>query len=361
MASFVMSLVTVCLRFYVRVRLVKGFGKDDWLMIWAMVTFAFYSAFAFAGIVYGMSRKSYVVVSTVYFFFAMFQCTPIHYFWNKNSGRGTCFTQTTLKNSGYVFGAFSITTNLTLAVLPMLIVARLKMRIRTRVGLSVMMALGCLASGAVVVRYYYMSVLPDNIDVDLLMDTTDVAIWKTVEQALTITAGSLATLQPLVKLIGHKMGLADAPISIRRLDSYPLGAIGVRRGQSAYGQKGLRRDLSVCRLAESNRPSRIAVLPPSPMGSRDELQPPSPTYDRPSHSAGSATSGYTRVPDPQRKTFAATLFGSRILATILSQSVSRAKAVAECGAVVEGPYAVRAYAAILSENDDSRPRNGLSL
>jgi hypothetical protein len=42
---------------------------------------------------------------------------------------------------------------------------------------------------------------------DFLYDTVDVAIWSTVEQGLAITAGGLATLQPLFKLIGYKLGL----------------------------------------------------------------------------------------------------------------------------------------------------------
>ena len=46
---------------------------------------------------------------------------------------------------------------------------------------------------------------------DFLHDTVDVAIWSTVEQCLAITAGGLATLQPLVKLIGYKLGLSSRP------------------------------------------------------------------------------------------------------------------------------------------------------
>lgn len=73
---------------------------------------------------------------------------------------------------------------------------------------------------------------------DFLYDTVDVAIWSTVEQALAITAGGLATLQPLVKLIGYKLGLTSHPSlpthsnygnNIRMKDG---GAISVRRSFS---------------------------------------------------------------------------------------------------------------------------------
>jgi hypothetical protein len=46
---------------------------------------------------------------------------------------------------------------------------------------------------------------------DFLYDTVDVAIWSSVEQGLAITAGCLATLQPLVKFIAFKLGLRPHP------------------------------------------------------------------------------------------------------------------------------------------------------
>jgi hypothetical protein len=37
----------------------------------------------------------------------------------------------------------------------------------------------------------------------------DIAIWSTMEQGLAITAGSLASLQPLVKRVGQRLGFWD--------------------------------------------------------------------------------------------------------------------------------------------------------
>lgn len=39
----------------------------------------------------------------------------------------------------------------------------------------------------------------------------DVAIWSAIEQGLAITATSLATLRPLFKLAGFRLGLASKP------------------------------------------------------------------------------------------------------------------------------------------------------
>ncbi len=60
------------------------------------------------------------------------------------------------------------------------------------------------ASTAVVVRLPYMRLLASD---DFLYDTVDVAIWSSVEQGMAITAGCLATLQPLVKHLAVKLGL----------------------------------------------------------------------------------------------------------------------------------------------------------
>lgn len=39
--------------------------------------------------------------------------------------------------------------------------------------------------------------------------TVDIAIWSTTEQGLAITAGSLATLRPLFRIVGHRLGLTS--------------------------------------------------------------------------------------------------------------------------------------------------------
>lgn len=39
--------------------------------------------------------------------------------------------------------------------------------------------------------------------------TLDIAIWSTTEQGLAITAGSLATLRPLIRLVGHSLGFTS--------------------------------------------------------------------------------------------------------------------------------------------------------
>ena len=75
-----------------------------------------------------------------------------------------------------------------------------------------------------VVRLAFFHTLSDP---DFLWATVDVAIWSTVEEGLAITAGSLATLHPLLRIVLAKLGLLTAT-------SDPSGAGPARCESSAF-------------------------------------------------------------------------------------------------------------------------------
>lgn len=98
---------------------------------------------------------------------------------------------------------------------------------QTKLALIPILGIGCIASVAVLVRFAYIEKFrdPDFLckqtfrlsDHDMRANrvlitgaTVDIAIWSTTEQALTITAGSLASLQPLLKRAGQRFGLWSA-------------------------------------------------------------------------------------------------------------------------------------------------------
>ncbi len=72
---------------------------------------------------------------------------------------------------------------------------------------------------------------------DFLFDTVDIAIWSTVEQCLAITAACLATLQPLIKLIGYKLGLASRP-------TLPYPSAGTNNIHMATGSIAVKRSFT---------------------------------------------------------------------------------------------------------------------
>ena len=55
-AALILAFIATVLRVYVRLRLVKAFGLDDWLMLAAMVTFSVYSAASITGVTYGTGQ-----------------------------------------------------------------------------------------------------------------------------------------------------------------------------------------------------------------------------------------------------------------------------------------------------------------
>ncbi|KAK3903387.1 hypothetical protein C8A05DRAFT_43374 [Staphylotrichum tortipilum] len=272
-AALVLATVVTGLRCFVRVRLLKAFGTDDWLMVSAALCFACYCSFSLSGVANGtgqhvenLSRESYatarkwwwycypsyavtmtltklsitfffrriivervhkwilgitmatsIISCTVFFFACIFQCWPVSYFWNKYSQTGTCIPDQVVIALALLFSAINIITDFTFALMPAWIISHLAIRRKTKWALSLLMGLGCVASTAVVVRLPYMRLLASD---DFLYDTVDVAIWSTVEQGMAITAGGLATLQPLLKIIAFKLGLRSHPSAPNNPSNY---------------------------------------------------------------------------------------------------------------------------------------------
>lgn len=68
---------------------------------------------------------------------------------------------------------------------------------------------------------------------DFLWETTDIAIWSTVEQGLAITAGSLAAVRPLFQVVLTKLGLTTQRST---LPLTPYG-YGNRSGSHAFRER----------------------------------------------------------------------------------------------------------------------------
>ncbi|WYZ40849.1 hypothetical protein EsH8_IV_001190 [Colletotrichum jinshuiense] len=264
------AIFATALRCYVRAGLVKAFGTDDWLMVLALALFTSYSAFSIAGVHYGtgkhfadierenihkalecwwycylfyslsmiVSKMSIaffllritsqrlhvwiiyvamlftVLSGLVFFFVALFQCQPLSFFWNKDQ-EGTCIDVNVVIALAFLYSAFSVISDLTFAILPVYLVWKLQLRKGTKIVLTPLLIMGCIASSAVLVRFGYLMGLRDP---DFLWATLDIAIWSTVEQGLAITAGSLATVRPLLKALGYKLGMNSNPSPIRDTD-----------------------------------------------------------------------------------------------------------------------------------------------
>ncbi|KAK2039456.1 hypothetical protein LZ31DRAFT_84940 [Colletotrichum somersetense] len=256
------AFVATVLRCYVRFFLVKNFGIDDWFMIVAAIFFILFVSSALTGVHYGTGRHRedlstedwesammywwycylwyclamiaskisigyfllritvrkvdiwiiYIVMmltvctGVVFFFVTLLQCQPISYFWNQSSQNGHCVPMDVIIALTFLYSAFSVICDFTFAILPIVLIWKLKMNRQTKLALVPVMAMACIASAAVVVRMPYVL---DFKNPDFLYATVDIAIWSTTEQGLAITAGSLATLRPLCRLVGYRLGFTS--------------------------------------------------------------------------------------------------------------------------------------------------------
>ncbi|KAJ5233142.1 hypothetical protein N7468_006098 [Penicillium chermesinum] len=290
------SLVAVCLRCFVRTRLVRAFGWDDIVMVVAMVLNL---AFAICGIIgakNGMGRKlahfvtspptigaenfrrallcwwlgqvfyvttcvvakiSIIItllritvdrvhawilyaalylataVGLLFFFFTIFQCHPVNLFWNRLSERGTCVDTQILIDIAYVYSVGTAVTDLTIALLPIALIWNLRMKRRTKAAVAGILGIGCLASAAVIVRIPFVKHYQDK---EFLYNTYQISIWSNVEAGLGITAGSLTTLRPLGRFF--KGGSSGSHSHSQNRTSYPLSSSMERGGYRANSKRG---------------------------------------------------------------------------------------------------------------------------
>ncbi|KAM0284649.1 hypothetical protein ACHAQH_001802 [Verticillium albo-atrum] len=257
----VAAIVSILLRCYVRIFLIKNFGVDDYFMVTAMVFFALFVTCVLMGIKYGTGRHHWdlddadqekammywwfcylwyclgmiaskisigyfllritvrrldiwiiysvmsitVLTGAVFFFVTLFQCNPVSFFWAKSNPNGTCVNVEVIIALTYLYSACSVICDFTFAILPVFLIMSLSMDRKTRLALVPIVMMACVASSAVVVRFPFVK---DFKNPDFLYATVDIAIWSTTESGLAIIAGSLATLRPLFRLVARAMGLS---------------------------------------------------------------------------------------------------------------------------------------------------------
>ncbi|KAH7026737.1 uncharacterized protein B0I36DRAFT_248763 [Microdochium trichocladiopsis] len=320
-----LAVIATSLRCYVRFVMVKAFGLDDWLMVAATVSFIIYISMSVTGETHGTGQHhaalepeqvttaiSYwfvcqlfyaltmivskvsigyflvrvtvrrlhawiiwaavaisIVAGITFFFVVLFQCHPISEYWMRygrgqvgpvDNGSGTCLNVEIIIALAYLYSACSIVADFTLALLPAWIISSLKMDRKSKILLIPLVGMGTIASAGLVVRSPYLLTFRDP---DFLYATVDIAIWSTVEQGLAITAGSLATTRPLLRMLGQKLGLAT---SHRKTDDglgYSSGAGGAganRSGASALGgvphKHGNKSQVESYVMSSSNRTTR---------------------------------------------------------------------------------------------------------
>jgi hypothetical protein len=165
------------------------------------------------------------VISTVFFFLSIFQCSPVSYFWNRSIPGGSCINIDVIIGIAYLYSGVAALCDFTFGLLPVVMIMNLNMPMKTKILLAPILSMACVyvcpmlntrnptltvnhrASTAVVVRMAYIM---DFKKPDFLYDTVNIAIWSDIEQGLVITAASLATLRPLYRTVTESLNLSHS-------------------------------------------------------------------------------------------------------------------------------------------------------
>ncbi|OGM46624.1 integral membrane protein [Aspergillus bombycis] len=275
------SLVAVGLRCFVRLRIVRAFGRDDALIVTAMVFNVGFAACTFLSASSGTGKTPeyladrpddvrrgflfwwlgqiiYIITVTigrlsiaitllrltverihqwilyavmalstavgiVFLFFAIFQCQPVSYYWNRLSMEGHCLDMNSLLGVVYMYSGVAAACDFTMGLLPVSLIWRLQMDNRTKLAVAGILGIACIASAAVIVRIPFLSSAKSP---DFLHATTQISICSNVEACLGITAGSLATVRPIIRMWSSMASSLPSQHSL--IASHPIP--GKRRG-----------------------------------------------------------------------------------------------------------------------------------
>ncbi|KAI4908371.1 hypothetical protein J4E90_008996 [Alternaria incomplexa] len=323
---FVLTWTTVLLRIYVRAVLMKTWGKDDSYMVAALLTFTMYLPCQIIAAMHGTGRHRWelsdsdaktallfwylcelfyviancllkfaigyfylrvaierwhiwairilmlgtVLCGLVYFFLVLLQCIPISDFWNVHPASDRCIHNGPTLGITYALAAINAMADWAFGLLPFFIVWGLEMRTKTKLLVAGILAFAAIGSTGTAIRMAYIHTLVQG--PDFLYATTDVALWSTIEPGIGITAGSIATLRPLVRHCLWKMGLADAPREERGRNYYPSEEGGRKRKH----RRGYRRSLSPSDLVPTipGNMTTIQIHGPHDIDLEENLSPP---------------------------------------------------------------------------------------
>ncbi|KAK9648822.1 hypothetical protein V6Z96_005891 [Aspergillus fumigatus] len=192
--------VTVILRCYVRLFVVKAFGWDDGAMVIAMLWYLMFCGCMIGGARYGTGRR--FADLTAHRRVTAMECRPIEYFWTRTaldpSIPGSCIDIHIVIAMTYVYSAFAALCDFTVGILPIFMVHKLHMRRQTKIAVIGILSMACIASSAVIIRIPWVHTFADP---DFLYATVEIALWSNIEVGLGISAGSLATLRPLLRML----------------------------------------------------------------------------------------------------------------------------------------------------------------
>ncbi|KAI9681278.1 MAG: hypothetical protein M1817_002561 [Caeruleum heppii] len=129
------------------------------------------------------------------FFAAVFECSPVSFFWDKTVEGGTCFNI-------YAFyvaeGALTVFTDLVIITLPLPMVWRLQISTQQKLAVSGLFVLGAFVCVTSIIRIPKLNSLFTE---DPTWDGTTACIWTLVECNIGIVSACLPLMRPIVRAV----------------------------------------------------------------------------------------------------------------------------------------------------------------
>lgn len=85
-----------------------------------------------------------VIIGVIFFFFTIFQCDPVDFFWNRRTEKGKCINGDVLLAIAYLYTAGAALTDLTIGLLPVFLIWNLRMNPRAKLAIVGILSIGCM-------------------------------------------------------------------------------------------------------------------------------------------------------------------------------------------------------------------------
>ncbi|KAK4141769.1 uncharacterized protein C8A04DRAFT_38813 [Dichotomopilus funicola] len=248
-----LALVVVLMRLFVRYKMVRHVGMDDWVIIGAMVVMFVEMMIIIPEVQLGAGRHvqyikppenvtrglhlnfvtqplclialcltkvsvgffllrltpsprfRWIVIGTMIFtvlsatgnfLTVFFQCRPLALIWD-SSVEGTCIPPSNLKFAAFFNSSVAVLTDVLFALLPIPILWNVQMNWKVKAAVATILSVGIFAAVAAIVKITYLGAYGQH--GDFLWDSADITIWTTVEINVAIIAASVPCLKPLFK------------------------------------------------------------------------------------------------------------------------------------------------------------------
>ncbi|KAL6228815.1 hypothetical protein BDW75DRAFT_246300 [Aspergillus navahoensis] len=185
------------------------------------------------------------VITILTWFWLLFFCNPISYFWRKQPSpdvQGHCKPLASLTILTIIHGSWILLADLTLGiVIPALLLSKLQMHPRSKLSVLGLLGLGSIAGIATIVRMVY---LPNLTVHDALNTNNRVIFWSLIEVAINIIATATATWKPLMARWGSStalIGSTQLRKTVRGLFRCTTRTGGRGLGKGGEGQRRMRR------------------------------------------------------------------------------------------------------------------------